>query len=366
MLSLIAMCLVLSLSNAFAAKTTNHEEESNNDTASATVLEPDAITVGNLENESDIDYFVLTTETTGDILFHFSHSADGIYAYYWYAQVIDENNKVLLEGTLSGRAATDFSVKSVKPGNYYLRISRISGGNPLTNGFTTDPFMIEYSTKCSTHAELGDWVITKEPTCSEKGERVKICTACGTIVVTEDLDKLEHSFTDWSVMSDADLFKKGTMKRTCVLCGSIETKTFHSEKTRIAAYIGAGAIVLLIIIIVIVKSVNKKRRRRRSSYSGYSSNYNRYNSDSYGGSSSSNYYDPYSSNSSGESYSGSDYNDTTRVSVGTVNVDGYPQNVYNTDAEGYSTGPYIEDAEGYRTSVDPDTISPPFDWRDAD
>ena len=67
-------------------------------------------------------------------------------------------------------------------------------------------------------------------------------------------------------------------------------------------------------------------------------------------------------------YGGGSYNDDMYSSnrpSGTVSIGGQTHNVYTHDAEGYSTGSYIEDAEGYKTSVDPDSVSAPFDWRDC-
>lgn len=282
--------------------TISYEVENNNTPSDASSLEIGIINIGNLSGKSDVDYYKLQTISTGDVLFHFTPHADGVYAYYWYAQVLDENMSVLKEGTLSGNNDTDFSIKTVKPGTYYLRISAISGGNPLTNGFTTDPYMVSISTVCLTHAELKDWEYTIEPSCSQEGERVRVCSACNTVVATETVAKLQHSYTEWSVSDEAELFKAGEKKRTCELCGNIETKSYFANQSIILITGVIGGIIILIVVISVVKKAKRKKRRSSFNYYGSSSRSSSYNS------SSNNYHDSSSSgDSSGYVYTDRDF-----------------------------------------------------------
>lgn len=361
---IIVFVLCFSISTVVSAEeAVINEKENNNKLKKANSLEIGKTMVAKLSKESDVDYFKLTTTVTGDILFHFSHEADGVYSYYWYVQVLNSDNEVLNEGTLSGREATDFSVKAVPSGKYYLKISRISGGNPLVNGFTTAPYMISYKTKCLTHGELNDWEFSKEPSCHNDGERIRTCSVCNDIVVTESIEKLQHSFTDWSVVTKAELFQNGENKRTCMLCGDIETEKTVAQQTTIAIY---GAIAL-VIILIIVAIVNHSKSKKSYSYTGNRNSSSSYGS-SYSGSSS------YSSDYSSSSYNNSSYSSdsslddyypyTSNTPTGTVQIGGESYDVYTHDAEGYSTGPYIEDAEGYKTSVDPNDVEPPFNWCD--
>lgn len=367
----VAISVLLALSFLFGTAlaeedNVGYEAEPNDSTAEATLLGFNRITVGNLSDESDVDYYTFQTISTGDILFHVQPNTDGIYAFYWYAQVLDENLSVLKEGTLNGNGETEFSLKTAKPGTYYLRISAIKGGNPLTNGFTTDPYLITVSTICLMHSELKDWEYTIEPSCSQPGERVRVCAACNTVVVSESVPKLEHSYTDWSVVREAELFEIGEKKHTCERCGNVETKSYLSDQTMILIACAAAAVVVLL---VIVKAANRRRRMNsvwRIHPSSYSSSNTRGASSTYdGGSNTSAGINNYSAsnNYSGTSASGSDY-DYFYQSEGTTTIDGETHEVHFHDAEGYSTGPYIEDAEGYKTPVDPSDVEPPFNWCD--
>lgn len=341
-----------------------HESDENNSLENADPLEVGVMMVGRLTDRKDVDCFQIDTTSTGDILVNFNHEADGIYAYYWYMDVVDSENNSLLSGTLSGKEATDFSITTVKPGTYYFKVSAISGGNPLTNGFTDAPYMMTVTTKCLNHPELTDWVVTKEYSCSMDGERTKFCVACNTAVVVEPVKQLEHTYTDWSVIDEAAFFKPGTQRQTCTACGDVVEKTYFTETT-----IGTVicAVVLVIIIIIVCKvSSSRSRKRSRSSYSSGRS-YSSGGSGGYSGSSGGGYSGGgYSGSYGGDSYGGSSYDDYnySRPADGVVHMGGESHNVYMSDAEGYSSAPYIEDAEGYKTYVDPASVEPPFNWCD--
>ncbi len=339
-----------------------NEKEGNNSIKKANKIEFGVVTVGKLKNNKDVDYFKMTTTVTADINFEFSHEANSPYAYCWYAQVLDKDKKVINEGTLSGKEASSFSVSAVNAGTYYLKISPISGGNPLTNGFSNAEYRLTITSKCQVHGELTDWITTVEPSCAIEGERIQNCTVCNTAVVTEVVAKLEHSFTDWSIVKDAELLQIGQKKHTCVLCGEVENKYFLATTT-IIALISIGVIVLLIIILVAIKrkrSYKPSYKSSSSSYSKSSSSSSSYSGSSYSGSS-------YSGSSySGDSYSSSsDSYDYYKPSYdGQVTMGGETYGVHTYDAEGYKTAPYIEDAEGYKTYVDPDSVEPTFNWLD--
>ena len=77
---------------------------------------------------------------------------------------------------------------------------------------------------------LGDWEVTKQPTCTENGERVRKCTVCGEIVETdttegEEIQKLGHDWGDW-VDDDNPGCEQQTATRKCQRegCGAAEQK----------------------------------------------------------------------------------------------------------------------------------------------
>lgn len=46
------------------------------------------------------------------------------------------------------------------------------------------------------HTEGGEWTIVKQSTCTEEGERRKLCTECGYVLESESIAKLPHSYND--------------------------------------------------------------------------------------------------------------------------------------------------------------------------
>ena len=50
----------------------------------------------------------------------------------------------------------------------------------------------------------GDWVVTKEPTATEKGSRIKTCTVCGRVVASEEMDVLQAVNDDNGIALSVD------------------------------------------------------------------------------------------------------------------------------------------------------------------
>ena len=73
----------------------------------------------------------------------------------------------------------------------------------------------------STHDHsYGEWEETKSPTCTESGERERICS-CGD-KETEIIAKKEHSFGGWITKGNPSCIISGSKERTCY-CGETET-----------------------------------------------------------------------------------------------------------------------------------------------
>ena len=75
-----------------------------------------------------------------------------------------------------------------------------------------------YPAGSETHP-LGDWVITKKPTCTEKGERQRSCKVEHCVVTeTEELPALGHRWSGWMpVQGDSS-----REYRICAVCGAVE------------------------------------------------------------------------------------------------------------------------------------------------
>lgn len=65
--------------------------------------------------------------------------------------------------------------------------------------------------------------VTKEPTCTEAGEKTYTCS-CGE-TKTEALPSLGHDWSDWILITDATTEHDGLKERTCSRCGEKESVT---------------------------------------------------------------------------------------------------------------------------------------------
>ncbi|MBE6746530.1 MAG: hypothetical protein E7558_03670 [Ruminococcaceae bacterium] len=359
-LTLILVLVTVILPSFSVSAATLKEKESNNSSKYANELKSGQKIEGHLKSRQDVDVYKIKTSAKGDITFNFTHDADGVYSYYWYAKLTNKDGKVLKEGTLSGKDPTDFALEGVKKGTYYLSISAISGGNPLINGFTTAEYRLKVKFKCANHGELTKWKKTVAPTCTKEGERSKKCSDCGEVVVTEAVEKLGHKYNEWSVVEKAGFFSIGEKKHTCERCGEVGTRMYLDLYTIIVL----AAAALVVLVIIIVAAVKNRGKSSSSSYS-YSSSSSSSSGGSYSSSSDS-YSGSYSGGySSSDSYSSNydSYSPSVDYGSGYVTSGGIDYTVHTYDAEGYSSAPYIEDAEGYKTFVDPGDIQT-FNWTD--
>ena len=94
----------------------------------------------------------------------------------------------------------------------------------------TDCTKASYCTEChQVIREAGEhsWnagVVTKDPTCTEKGEKTFTCTVCGA-TKKEDVDPLGHSFTNYVSNNDATCKDDGTKTAKCDRCDVTDTVT---------------------------------------------------------------------------------------------------------------------------------------------
>ena len=74
------------------------------------------------------------------------------------------------------------------------------------------------------HTE-SNWIVDKEATCTETGERHIECEVCGTVLKTETIPVTEHSYGAWTVVKPATCQQEGEQQRVCEVCGDVETQT---------------------------------------------------------------------------------------------------------------------------------------------
>lgn len=82
------------------------------------------------------------------------------------------------------------------------------------------------------------WVITKEPTCLNKGIEAFLCEACGHVYDSKPIDALGHAYNSGEVTKAATCEKDGVMTYTCERCGHTYTETIEA----IGHFIGEGVV----------------------------------------------------------------------------------------------------------------------------
>lgn len=148
------------------------------------------------------------------------------------------NGKVAFSSA-SNQSSHSFTVTvkvadNAKPGKYDVVASMTKAGqivgveNDTEDGIADGMIKISTSNGSATltvvcdHA-WGEWVVTKEPTCTEKGEETRECSKCGE-KETRSIDMIPHSYGEWVVTKAPTCSEKGEETRTCSVCGHKETR----------------------------------------------------------------------------------------------------------------------------------------------
>lgn len=76
------------------------------------------------------------------------------------------------------------------------------------------------------HFDTG--VISKQPTCTEEGERTHLCPGCGSIYTTV-IAAYGHAFGEWTVTKPATATTKGEESRACANCETVETREIPAK-----------------------------------------------------------------------------------------------------------------------------------------
>ena len=67
------------------------------------------------------------------------------------------------------------------------------------------------------HTE-GEWIIDKEPTCTENGSKHQVCSVCEATVKTETLEKLGHIDGKWITDKEPTCTENGSKHQVCSVC----------------------------------------------------------------------------------------------------------------------------------------------------
>lgn len=155
-----------------------NETEKNGRISRANELPMHTSMTGNLASQKDTDCYMVTLPRDGSITFKFTHEADA-YSYHWEATIYDtDKSTVLNEGYIDKE---EFGCSDLPAGTYYIKISVISGGNPIMNTFSDADYHLTFIPECTEHAETTDY-FTKTPQDSAPLEIITVCNHCSAVV----------------------------------------------------------------------------------------------------------------------------------------------------------------------------------------
>jgi|GEM_PF-5993536 len=121
-----------------------------------------------------------------------------------------------------------------------------TGGNTGNDSSAANPTTSQGGAASSNHKHsYGEWTTTKEPTCTEKGQKERTCE-CGE-KQTQDIATVDHTYGEWKETKAPTCDADGEKERACTVCGAKETEAVKStghawgEDTEVAASDGKVA-----------------------------------------------------------------------------------------------------------------------------
>ena len=100
--------------------------------------------------------------------------------------------------------------------------------------------------------------VTKEATCTEEGEIAYTCTKCGD-TYTETVAATGHTEEEWQMTKKSGIFTNGLKEQVCSSCGEvINTEVILSRCPIAYLYAGIGAVIALAIGAVVFRNNRSK------------------------------------------------------------------------------------------------------------
>ncbi len=79
------------------------------------------------------------------------------------------------------------------------------------------------------HSYSEEWTVIIEPTCLQEGSKAHLCTICGAETNHTAIDTIEHTFGDWMTVSEHSCTEEGNEYRICSVCESEETRVVEAK-----------------------------------------------------------------------------------------------------------------------------------------
>lgn len=74
----------------------------------------------------------------------------------------------------------------------------------------------------------GEWETVKEATCAERGIKQKTCTVCGTVIETQEIEKLPHTYGEWEIVTEPTCTESGVESAVCEVCGETTVRAVEA------------------------------------------------------------------------------------------------------------------------------------------
>ena len=104
--------------------------------------------------------------------------------------------------------------EGLEPSTNYFFCQRIAEND----SYYTSPSSASLTAKTDILHYEGEWVVEKEPTCTEDGVKSCICTDCG-VTLTASIPALGHTDGEWIIDEDSTCTKEGSKHQICAVCG---------------------------------------------------------------------------------------------------------------------------------------------------
>ncbi len=189
-----------------------YEKEVNGSSAKATPVKLMTDYKGASANTNDADWYAFDVSGTTEATVVFSHDTLDSSDTVWYlnAYSSDGVSKVKEEVGVPGNKTAYFSLGTLNPGKYYLKVT------PSSRRHNSSTYTIRIN---GAHTCSGVWNVTVEPQCEKTGKRQKLCSMCGALMTEEDVPEKGHTFNEWNIIKPADCDTVGEREAVCVDCG---------------------------------------------------------------------------------------------------------------------------------------------------
>ena len=80
------------------------------------------------------------------------------------------------------------------------------------------------------HTYTSEWTTDRQPTCTQAGSKSRHCMVCGASADVTDIPATGHNYQNTKVIKKATTTKSGKVKQTCSVCGASKTETIPAAK----------------------------------------------------------------------------------------------------------------------------------------